>query len=207
MKKTIRQKTNSSNKKKTSVRDEMIPAALKALPRWVCWKRETRDRKLTKVPYDAKTGRKASVTDPATWTTFKAAFAASPKSDGVGFVLTADDDIAGVDLDHCRDAETGIIEPWALSIIDQLHSYTEISPSHTGIRIFLRGVLPPVGRKKGPLEFYETERYLTVTGNHLADTPLTIEERHQILQHVHAVHFPPPNSNGDGHRKSRTHHG
>ena len=184
----------------TTLHLDSIPQALKDLPQWVVWRREMRDGKPTKVPYNAITGNRASVTNPADWGTFEQATEALARGqfDGIGFVLTKDDPITGVDLDHCLDPLTGIIEPWALAIVDQVHSYTEISPSNTGLRIFVRGKLPPGRRKKGPIEFYDAERYLTVTGNHLAGTPLTIEDRHDVLQLVHAAHFPRPSHNGSG---------
>ena len=89
---------------------------------------------------------------------------------GIGLVLVADDDLMVFDLDHCRDAETGVIEEWATGIIDTLNSYTEVSPSGTGIHIFVRGSLPGKRRRKGRVEVYESGRYMTVTG-------WTLEER------------------------------
>ena len=44
--------------------------------------------------------------------------------------------LAGVDLDTCRDAETGDIAPWAQEIIDRFMTYTEVSPSGTGAKLF-----------------------------------------------------------------------
>ena len=95
----------------------------------------------------------------------------------------------GVDLDKCRDPETGIIEPSALAIIEKLHSYTEISPSGTGVHVYLNGQLPPGRRRKGVVEMYGEARYFTVTGAHLAATPTTIEHRTTELAAVHAEVF------------------
>src|SRR5207244_12523629 len=53
---------------------------------------------------------------------------------GVGFVFSSDDPYTGVDLDKCRNPETGQIEEWAQGIIEQLDSYTESSQSGTGVR-------------------------------------------------------------------------
>ena len=72
---------------------------------------------------------------------------------------------------------TGDIEPWAQKIIASLNSYTEISPRRCGVHIWVKGSLPPGGRKKGHIEMYCTGRYLTVTGLHLDGTPKTVEER------------------------------
>lgn len=186
----------------TPVQFDAIPHALKALPQWVLWRREERNGKLTKVPYNATTRAQASVTNETDWATFGQATAICGQYDGIGFVLTASDPFTGIDLDHCLDQATGQIEPWALAIVDQLHSYTERSPSGTGLRIFVLGKLPPGRRRKGSIEFYDTERYLTLTGNHLPNTPLSIEDRHATLQLVHAEHFPPPPRNENRQRNA-----
>src|SRR5438445_564404 len=126
-----------------SVNVESIPDELKARDQWLNWRRAARDGKPTKIPYASKTGVNASVTDPSTWATFEEALAACPNYDGAGYVLTPDDPYTGVDLDRCLDPATGKLDPWARSIVDQLHSYTEVSPSGEGVRIFVRGSLPP----------------------------------------------------------------
>ena len=51
-----------------------IPYCLRERPQWVCWRQEQRNGRPTKVPYDVKTGRKASSAGPATWTTFEEAY-------------------------------------------------------------------------------------------------------------------------------------
>ena len=94
----------------------------------------------TKVPYQAECpSTRASSTDATTWSEFDTAHAAveDGKADGVGFVLG--DGYVGVDLDACRDPETGVMTAEAHAIIDGLSSYTEISPSGTGVHILLRG--------------------------------------------------------------------
>ena len=100
-----------------------------------------------------------------------------------------DDGITGVDLDHVVDLETSRIEPWAQSIVDELNSYAEISPSGTGLRIFVFAKLPPKDRKVGDFECYESGRYMTVTGNHLPGTPATIEKRQNEMTAVHTEMF------------------
>jgi hypothetical protein len=62
-----------------------------------------------------------------------------------------------------------LVEDWAMDIIRRLDTYTEVSPSGTGIRMFLRGALPGTGRKKGKIEVYDQGRYLTVTGHSIED--------------------------------------
>jgi primase-polymerase (primpol)-like protein len=183
-----------------------IPDELKAIPRWVCWAYEERDGKLTKVPLNPKIGGYASSTNPATWTTFEEALAAVPRWRnvgvvGVGFVFdkNAEDRIVGVDLDHCIDPVTGELAPWAARIVEQLHSYTEKSPSGEGLHIFLRGSLPPGGRRvavhapgahhEARIEMYDSGRFFTVTGDTFAGS--AVEERANTLAALHAQYFPP----------------
>jgi hypothetical protein len=44
--------------------------------------------------------------------------------------------LAGADLDTCLDPDTGDVAPWAQEIIDRLNSYSEASPSGTGVKVF-----------------------------------------------------------------------
>lgn len=104
--------------------------------------------------------------------------------DGIGFVFTEDDPFVGVDIDKCRDPETGALTQNAQEIIKELNSYTEASPSGTGVHIICRGNHIRVGhnpRGKNPVEMYSWGRYFTVNGEHIAGTPSTIEDRHEAL--------------------------
>jgi putative DNA primase/helicase len=158
---------------------------------WVTWRSEFRDGKPTKVPYDPATGQRASVTDPTTWSSFDTAVTAYHDAGftGVGFVLTSADPYAGLDLDGCRDSLTGIVEPWAQSTIDLVGSYTEVSPSGSGLRVFLHGVMPGPRCRHGSTEVYGDLRYLTVTGQHVAGTPTTIEDRQPQLERLYQELF------------------
>ena len=112
--------------------------------------------------------------------------------DGVGFVFSTHDPYSGIDLDGCRDPETGEIEPWAEEWIRRCDSYTEVSPSGAGVHIIVRAKLPPGRRRRGGIEVYEEGRYFTVTGDRLRNTPTTVEERTDVLTRLHAETFPPP---------------
>jgi len=165
-----------------------IPAALRERPRWLCWREEKRNGKPTKVPYCATTGKHADCTDASSWTDFETVLEASADYDGIGFVLG--DGWVGVDIDHCRDPKTGKLIDEAQQIVDALDSYTEISPSGTGLHTLAQGKLPPGRRKQGDLEMYDSGRYFTVTGNHLPRTPKTVEERTNALATLHKQTFP-----------------
>ena len=175
-------------------RDDTIPTDLKALPHWVCWRAVQHGDRIDKVPICAATGRNASSTDPRTWTTYDRAAMAAITQDGLGlgFMFRQDAGIVGVDLDKCRDADTGVIEPWAEEIVKGLNSYTEVSPSGTGLHVFGRGSLPPGKRKKAKIEAYEHSRFFTMTGQHLPETPTTIEDRTAELTAFHARYLADP---------------
>lgn len=170
-------------------------AELERWPQWVGWRYGARrGDKREKAPHNPSTGRRASVADPTTWTTYAEACAGAPAHDGIGFVLTAADPYVGIDLDACRDPETGSVEPWAQAIVERLASYTEVTPSGRGLRVWVRGTLPAGGRRRGRVEMYDRGRFFTVTGQHLAGTPTTIEDRQAELAGLHAELFgcPPP---------------
>ena len=158
-----------------------FPKELAALPQWICWRLEPdpKSEKPRKVPYDPKTGRKASSTNPQTWATLAEAEAARQKYlfTGVGFVFTEAGGIVGVDIDHCRD-ENGEFNETAKSILAKYPSYTEISPSGTGLHIFYRGSMPGKGNKnsQSAVEMYAAARYFTMTGNRLDGTPEDIAD-------------------------------
>jgi primase-polymerase (primpol)-like protein len=101
-----------------------------------------------------------------TWRSFEEAVEAlnTGRYHGLGFMLCSADPFVGIDLDNCRNPETGEIEPWAQEIIDSVaDKYVEASPGGRGVHILTRGTLRG-GRKKGDLEVYGQERFLTFTG-------------------------------------------
>ncbi len=133
-----------------------VPEELRGRPQWVVHKE--------KVPYIAGGLGKASSTDLMTWRTFEEAVRAleTGEYDGVGFVFSSGDPFVGIDLDKCRDPETGELEDWAAKIVKDLGGYAEASFSGTGVHIFVKGKTP--NRRRGRIEVYSSERFFTVTG-------------------------------------------
>lgn len=166
-----------------------IPSELTEDDRWVCWRTEERDGKPTKIPVDAGQGGNAAADDPDTWTSYDEAreYAEHPDTpaDGVGFVFTADGRFCGVDLDDCVNPETGDVSSWARDIVTTLDSYTERSPSGTGLHVIVEGELPEGGNRCGDVELYDRGRYFTVTGDVGANGKTEIEERTSELEAVH----------------------
>ena len=179
---------------KMHVQGDNIPDQLKQLPRWVTWNYERPKNKWTKVLLDPKTGRHGSTTDAGTWSDFDTALAASAKADGVGITfgeLAPGVHLVGVDLDDCRDPDTGVVDPWAMSIVRMLDSYTEVSPSGTGLKIYCIGRLPEGGRQNGNLECYESGRYFCVTG-HVVEGFAQIRTATEDLAVFHARYMDQP---------------
>jgi primase-polymerase (primpol)-like protein len=144
-----------------------------------------------KIPINARTGWRASSTNPQTWSAFDVAARAYERGgyDGLAYFLHRDAGIVGIDLDKCRAVASGAIERWARHIVDKLHTYTELSPSARGLRSFVFGKLPPRDRREGRFECYESARFLTLTGHRLGRTPPTIEHRQAELIEIHTEIF------------------
>jgi hypothetical protein len=178
-------------------------AELASADQWVVWRPEQRDGKTTKVPY-TPAGIRAKSTDPRSWSSYAECFQAAfveGSAAGIGRVLydAADQDLVAFDLDRCVD-DAGAIEPWACAIAQRMNSYTEISPSGTGLRIFVRGSIPVDGRRKGKVEVYRSRRYVTVTGRHVDGFPDVVERRPEAVAALFAELFaddePGPRPNG-----------
>jgi hypothetical protein len=152
-----------------------LPIALASLiehPHWVLWRWEkTASGKFTKVPYQPN-GKHARNNDPKTWNSYDVVLKAVANFDGIGFCLL-NSDISAFDLDDCRDPQTGVIDPWALDLVERVGSYVEITVSGTGLRILGHGDGPKLHRKLPvhagvSCEVYrKAERYIVVSGNPL----------------------------------------
>lgn len=173
-----------------------IPVALTARSQWVLWRLETVDGRLTKVPYNARTGQKAKVNDPSTWSSFATAVGGLEvfrRNTGIGYVFAADDPFTGIDLDHCFD-EGGELLEWARIIVDSVHTYWEKSQSGHGLHGIGIGTLPPrpARRRHGDVEMYDARRLFATTGDHLAGSSARIEDRGEEILALHAHVMPPP---------------
>lgn len=181
------------------------PMCIRDRRQWVAWKYIERDGKPTKSPIDPRTGAFAKSTDSATWGSFDEAIAACsrfPGLGGVGFVFTPDDPYCGVDLDDCVDA-SGRIKDWATAFVEQLASYSEVSPSGTGVKVFLKASKPGSRCRKahadGEVEIYDRDRFFTVTGQRLPQSPAAIETRQEQLDAVYRAVFGCETSDGGTH--------
>lgn len=184
-----------------AVEPEAIPGMLRDRDQWVCWryKWDSGRDEWTKAPIDVSTGRYASSTDPETWASFADALAyhenGANETDGLGLVVHEGGIVVGLDLDDCRDSETGEREEWADSVIDAVPTYGEVSPSGTGLRLFGLGFVPDSGNRgdidgeNGHLEMYDSGRYLTVTGHRVDETTEDVTQVNDEIAEIHAEYI------------------
>ena len=175
-----------------TISDSNIPDTIRDIQQWICWREEERDGKPTKIPtkpYDTSGSPNARSDEPSHWRDFDTALTyhreGRTKTDGVGFVFSTETEIVGVDLDSCRDSETGDLDGWAQDIVERLDSYTEVSPSGTGVHVLVTGQLPDGRNRRGEIEMYDDGRFFTVTGEHVDGTPLDIHRRQDAIIGVH----------------------
>jgi len=163
-----------------------IPPELQAIPRWVLWKYVERTKPdgskvWAKLPMTTS-DRAASSTKPATWTTFEDAVDTLVLGDFDGIGLVLGDDVQGVDLDDCRDPETGELSELAQEVLARVEGYAEVSPSGTGIKLFSRTNLDASRAKKEVgVELYREGRYFTVTGHAIPGRPSGLPAETQDL--------------------------
>lgn len=165
-------------------------AELTAIPHWVAWKLDygRGGEKPTKVPVSPRTGFNASSTNPQSWGTYQEACERAKRSrlEGVGFVLTEEDDFTGIDLDACYDLDLDLWSEIARTVIGFGETYAETSPSGTGLRLWVRGRIEKSIKAPG-IELYTSKRYLTVTGWHVAGTPGNINPAPKTLAYLQSM--------------------
>ena len=183
-------------------------APLKALPQWVAFRREPDEKReghFRKPPINPRTGEGAKANDPTTWGTyteavnyakgnglFDADTDGKPKG-GIGFEFA--NGYAGIDLDHVVNAD-GTLKEFAREVVETLDSYTEYSPSGTGLHIlltveetpeqwthFFENVKHKAPIDGGEIEFYTQARFFTVTGKPYGEAK-QIRERTQEAKRI-----------------------
>jgi len=150
-----------------------LPVVLTALPQWLRWRWEWNAARgyWTKVPVCARSGRNGSTTDPSTWGEIADVVSRLDRDevDGIGFVFTASDPFCGIDLDHCRDPQTGAISDQALDVLTALDGYAELSVTGSGVHVIVRASLGDLGGKKSSfVEIYDRARYFAMSGHRLS---------------------------------------
>lgn len=181
---------------------ENIPLPLRLREQWVLWKFDQRGGKPTKVPYQFD-GKPAESDNPATWTDFASVERRFQKRgyEGLGFMFAEDGGLCGIDLDGCREKQTGKVSDWAREIILAFGTYAEVSPTETGVKLFAKGKSPfATGRrisveapkvcdKEPGIEIYDHGRYFAVTGWRLQG-PHDPQEGQEALDWLAAKYAP-----------------
>ncbi len=171
---------------------------LKALCRWVLWRYvQLRPGKLTKVPVQPN-GSNAKSNDPDTWSTYAECMAAVSGFSGTGVVTG--DGVISTDLDDV--IVDGKILPEAMEIVTALDSYTEVTPSRTGLLVLTCSALPGpnIGFVAGAFsgEIRGEGAFHTFTGKHLDGTPLKLRPRQAEIETLYNRFRTPVKAVGDG---------
>lgn len=136
--------------------------------KWCAWEWywSGEKQKWTKPPIDPWTKEWLRTSEPDSWSSYEDVKHLGKK----GYLPTRDDLICVIDLDGCRDPETGEIAAWAWKIIKSICSYTEVSPSGTGVHIIVYAIKPEDAKSRFNLEghkveVYDSGQYITFTGD------------------------------------------
>lgn len=133
-----------------------------------------------KTPYSPITHKQGN--SPTVCGSFKQAMQALETGlyDGLGFHFD-NTPFTGIDLDH--HVENEALDELAIQIFIECSSYTEYSPSCTGLHVIVKGDTPQ-SVKNSPLgfEMYSQGRYFTMTGNIVPNSPTTIIENQLAIQ-------------------------
>lgn len=150
-----------------------IPAELRERPQWCVAGPDKR-------PLMAN-GRGASVSEPGTWADFETACrSAAANGCAIGFMLTADDPFACIDMD-VKEGTAREAQERFQAIIEQFDSYTEKSRSGRGFHVWVKGKIGD-GRRRDGVEVYSQARFMICTGNVVRDQP--IAERQALLTNM-----------------------
>jgi P4 family phage/plasmid primase-like protien len=176
------------------IEPDTFPPSLLDDDRWFVWKRD-QGRKIPRAPW-AHDGNDIYVSwkDEPNWTNFETIN--DWVDHGLGYrPATAIPDcepdeqrLVLFDFDDCRDPESGEIHPEAWEFIQKHELHAAISTSGTGLHGYGYTTIPE-GRKpsfvvpmaewehgEAELEVYANARFVAMTGNHIAETPLSAPE-------------------------------
>ncbi|MDE0085740.1 MAG: type I restriction enzyme HsdR N-terminal domain-containing protein [Candidatus Poribacteria bacterium] len=170
------------------LRPEVIPPKLAKSYQWVVWAYEVSEQedgmfRVDKKPYQPQNPKyEVSRTYPSGWSdlsdleTALRCMKENPHIDGIGYIFAEGDGLIGIDFDNCRDPITDAIRPEYQFWIEKLGSYAEVSPSGTGVKVWIEGTVADRYFKSmvstgfrilnfagGEIEIYRRGQYFTVT--------------------------------------------
>ena len=177
-----------------------IPEELKKNRKWVGFKIGEQGKK----PIDPKSiggvTSYASISDPSTWGTFEEAvkLVEAGLCEGIGYAITKDDKFIFIDLDNHLDKLTSEDEKQKIGKlfnvlcrdIKRFQTYMETSISGTGVHLLARGTLDETLKTGAspiaPVEIYDSNRFIIMTGNRIEDYDISDDEF--MLRGIHAFH-------------------
>lgn len=169
---------------------EVIPPELAERKQWLIWRYEpgeTPEKKPRKMPHYADGGRRygdqGSEKDRSRLVTFAQASAAIGRGDfdGLGIALLPDDGLIGIDLDGMIDADTGEVGDRLQRIVAACASYTEWSPSGTGVHIIVQGTTTTFKSNKVGIEVFCGSQFFTFTGRPFGEPLPVVPIRDEVL--------------------------
>jgi hypothetical protein len=181
-----------------------VPQALRDLSQWLTWRFEAHEeqgKKPRKMPYYAdggkRVGKQGDKQDRDRLVTYTEAMKVAPPTGkgGVGFAFLEGDGLAGIDLDKMIDLATGEMDERHVAIMKALDSFTELSPSRSGVHIFVTtaecGRFKSFKRNAIGVEVFCGSQFFTFTGELYAGAtteirPLSAENLRRLRATVRA---------------------
>lgn len=153
----------------------------------------TGKQKVDKSPRSPHSGYNIDLTNASTFASFEECVNSGYPA--IGYILTADDPFAIIDLDQTDDP---VITDRHRRIFGAFHTYAETSQSGLGAHIILTGKIGG-GVRRDQVEVYDQDRYMICTGNILRDAPIchggeTLERLVYEMGGVAAAHDDMPES-------------
>lgn len=162
----------------------MVPESLREREAWIVYEMQKRGDYVTKVP-SVPWADDTDHTDPENQRTYEEVdewVKMTLGHYGYGFCFVADGPFVGVDLDDCRDPDTGELDEYARDIIERLDSFSVVSTSGTGVHIYVRGRLDKALKNEDRgVELYDRDRFFAWTGDHISGTPTEVNEAQDAL--------------------------
>lgn len=157
---------------------DYVPQPMLKMPNWGLWKAERRgnNKRMNKIPIDAKTGGMASSTDRTTWSDYATAEKALEKYEADGISFFVEEPIMCLDVDEIRgEIDQYLTNPDELPENAEIktakiltkNSYMERSMSGNGFHVFFIGDSDRTDTRKGHYEIYRKARFIAMTGNSL----------------------------------------
>lgn len=176
--------------------EKNTPYGLRGRRQFICWdwkwtenKKDPSQSKWTKVPKNPKTGGNAMSNERSTWSEFETACKAVDKYGFAGIGVMFADGLIGIDLDDV--IVDGKLNDKAKEIIQTVESYTELSPTETGVHILAFADIPESVKTDvdgNSFEIYGWGRFFTLSGKLIPEMWYKIRKKAETNPAVNAVY-------------------